>query len=163
MIEESVKMIHFNEDHPKFSNIYITNLTDKYAIVFDGKKFAVKNKTNVLTGIIQDHMSSLIGYKSKYNKNNPNTKIKTKLVNAFEKLQRDICNTDKKYYDEETNTMYKNYQDYKIDLLKIFIYNCSDKNKLEEIKKLEYLFEAELSEFDSDDDGDNKLDKEIIV
>ena len=38
-IEESIKTIHFNNNHPECQNILITNLRDDIAHVFDGEKF----------------------------------------------------------------------------------------------------------------------------
>ena len=33
-LEESIKMIHFNDARPEFRNIYITNLKDQYAYIY---------------------------------------------------------------------------------------------------------------------------------
>ena len=38
-IEKSIKYIHFNDKKPQYKNIFITNLKDKYAYVFDGDTF----------------------------------------------------------------------------------------------------------------------------
>jgi hypothetical protein len=53
-----------------------------------------------------------------------------------------ITKENQKYIDYENNSkVYKNYKDYKIDVVKMLIYNNSDKNKFDQIKKLDELFE----------------------
>ena len=36
-LEESIKQIHFNEELPEYSNIFITNMKDDLAYIFNGK------------------------------------------------------------------------------------------------------------------------------
>ena len=46
-------------------------------------------------------------------------------------------------FTDENNKVYKNYKDYKMEIIKLLIYNLCDKEKFEEIKKLDNLYEKE--------------------
>jgi hypothetical protein len=54
-INESIKYIHFNDKKPEYKNIFITNLKDKYAYVFDGDTFIIKEKNEVLDELLDNH------------------------------------------------------------------------------------------------------------
>jgi hypothetical protein len=43
-IEESIKIIHFNKNFPEYNNVFITNLKDNTAYIFDGEKFSATLK-----------------------------------------------------------------------------------------------------------------------
>ena len=43
-IEESIKKVHFNDDRPEYRNIYITNLRDNIAYVYNGTARIEKGK-----------------------------------------------------------------------------------------------------------------------
>ncbi len=47
-VQELVKLIHFNNKKPENHNVYISNMKDKYANVYDGKDWILKEKTDVL-------------------------------------------------------------------------------------------------------------------
>ncbi len=55
-LEESIKQTHFNKDHPEYNNIFITNMRDNLAYIFDGNKMIAITKTEVLTDLIDMHM-----------------------------------------------------------------------------------------------------------
>ena len=54
-INESIKFIHFNDKMPEYKNIFITNLKDKYAYIFDGDTFIIKEKDEVLDDLLDNH------------------------------------------------------------------------------------------------------------
>ena len=58
-IRKLIKYIHFNPDHKENHNIKIPNKRDKYAMVYDGKMWQVKNKKNMIT-TIADHAYGVI-------------------------------------------------------------------------------------------------------
>jgi len=58
-IRKLIKYIHFNPDHKENHNIKIPNRRDKYAMVYDGKIWQVKNKKNMIT-TIADHAYGVI-------------------------------------------------------------------------------------------------------
>ena len=53
-LEEPIKSIHFNDKRKEFKNIYITNLKDQYAYVFDGNKFTVGLKSDILGELVDN-------------------------------------------------------------------------------------------------------------
>jgi len=58
-IRKLIKYIHFNPDHKENHNIKIPNKRDKYAMVYDGSMWQVKNKKNMIT-TIADHAYGVI-------------------------------------------------------------------------------------------------------
>jgi translation initiation factor 2 beta subunit (eIF-2beta)/eIF-5 len=49
---ELVEYTHFNPKHPENHNIYIANLKNKYIVYYDGDKWAVSNKDDIMEDII---------------------------------------------------------------------------------------------------------------
>ena len=47
-INQSIKMVHFNNKRPELQNIIIKNLKDKNMQIFDGKNFIIDKKYNNL-------------------------------------------------------------------------------------------------------------------
>jgi hypothetical protein len=141
MIEESIKQIHFNSKYPEQNNIYITNLKDLYGHVFDGKSFVALMKNELLVELIDNHLFELYLSKDKY-------KLKEATINKITKLEERLEKTNKKYTDVN-DKVYKSYKDYMIDMLKLLVYNLSDKNKLEALKKIDSFVCKEL-ELDTD-------------
>ena len=58
-LEESIKMIHFNDARPEFRNIYITNLKDQYAYIYDGNKFIAVLKSDILETLVDNHIENI--------------------------------------------------------------------------------------------------------
>jgi hypothetical protein len=65
-IQKLIKQIHFNPKHKENQNIRIPNKKDKFALVYNGNKWVMENKMNVITqvtenayGIITDHCMDL--------------------------------------------------------------------------------------------------------
>ena len=54
-IEEGIKTVHFNKNYPEYSNIYVTNIKDDNAYVFDGVKFSVISKNDAIYDLIVNH------------------------------------------------------------------------------------------------------------
>ncbi len=127
-LEESIKLIHFNDKRPEYNNIFITNMRDKLAYIFDGKKFISVNKNDVIKNLINNHADEIEtlfdNYKDKL------TEFKSTRVQAF----IDLINDDDEYKDENNKT-YENYKAYKIDDIKRLIYNNSDNKKFTELRK----------------------------
>jgi hypothetical protein len=46
--------LHFNPKHPEYHNIYITNVKDKYAMMFDGKEWNLTMKDDLINKIYDD-------------------------------------------------------------------------------------------------------------
>ena len=69
-IRKLIKYIHFNPDHKENHNIKIPNKRDKYAMVYDGNMWQVKNKKNMITtmadhayGVIAEHCEDITSKK----------------------------------------------------------------------------------------------------
>jgi len=65
-IQKLIKHIHFNPNHMENQNIKIPNKRDKFGMVFNGEKWLMKNKQNMITEIagnaydlITDHCEDL--------------------------------------------------------------------------------------------------------
>ncbi|VBB18490.1 hypothetical protein YASMINEVIRUS_953 [Yasminevirus sp. GU-2018] len=46
--------VHFNPKYPEYHNIYISNMKDKYAMMFDGKKWTLTMKEDLINKIYDD-------------------------------------------------------------------------------------------------------------
>ena len=130
-IEESIKQIHFNDKRPEYRNIYITNLRDDIAYVYNGSKFEAVQKHSVISDLIDQHMNnievSLEDYKDK---------LPEKTADILDKLLEKLQDEETKITDENNNKEYKNYKSFKINEIKLMIYNETGKNT--EVIKLKY-------------------------
>jgi hypothetical protein len=125
-LEESIKRVHFNDEHPEYNNIFITNLKDDIAYIFNGEDFIVLDKNEVLSNLVDLHQNeiniSLEKHKKKLNFN-----VARRLEDFLDKLNDE----NRKFKDVENNKIYNNYKAYKIHSIKKIIYNKSKKNKLD--------------------------------
>ncbi len=147
MIEESIRKIHFNLTMPEQNNIYITNLKDLYCNVFDGKQFSAITKNELLPELIDIHLFELYLSKTK-NK----YKLKKSVIAKIDKLEEKLNKKNKKYIDEN-DKVYKNYKEYMADVIKLLIYNLSNKNQLDAIKKIDKFVHKKI-EIESDGEED---------
>jgi len=58
-LEEFIKKVHFNDKYPEYGNIFITNLRDNIAYIFDGKEFIASDKTDTIIELIDDHANEI--------------------------------------------------------------------------------------------------------
>jgi hypothetical protein len=130
-IEESIKQVHFNDNRPEYRNIYITNLRDDIAYIYNGNKFEAVQKHSVISELIDQHMNnievSLEDYKDK---------LPEKTACILDKLLEKLQDEETKITDECNNKEYKNYKLYKINEIKLMIYNETCKNT--EVIKFKY-------------------------
>lgn len=117
-LEQSIEMLHLNKTKMEYKNIFITNLKDDYAYVYDGDRFIAAYKTEVLNDIVENHS---------YNIETSMEEYKDKIApKTYEVLQKfiDMMNDDKtEFYAESQNKKYDNYKEYKKDMIKLLIYN----------------------------------------
>jgi hypothetical protein len=146
-LEESIKQVHFNDKLPEYSNLFITNMKDDLAYVFNGKEFIAVKKHEMLNELIDIHSNEINISLEKY-RNKLNEEVITRLEKFLEKLNDQYT----KMFDGNTDKTYPNYKAYKIDHIKLMIYNESDKKKLELLKSME----LEEKSFD-DSDSDNEI------
>ncbi|VBB18700.1 hypothetical protein YASMINEVIRUS_1232 [Yasminevirus sp. GU-2018] len=48
------EVVHFNPKHPEYHNVYISNIKDKYAMMFDGNKWTLTTKEELINKIYDD-------------------------------------------------------------------------------------------------------------
>ena len=131
-LEESIKQIHFNDNLPEYNNVFITNLKDDIAYIFNGKQFISIRKNEMLNDLIDIHVNE-INLSLEKNKN----KLNEKYVIRLEKFLDMLNDDDTKFTDQDNQRIYTSYKAYKINSIKLFIYNESDKKKLEILNKIE--------------------------
>ena len=131
-LEESIKQIHFNEELPEYSNIFITNMKDDLAYIFNGKQFISVRKNEMIHELIDIHTKE-INLSLEKNKN----KLNEKYVIRLEKFLDMLNDDDTQFTDNDNQRIYSSYKAYKSNSLKLLIYNESDKKKLELLNTME--------------------------
>ncbi len=143
-LEEGICKTHFNEKLPEYSNIFITNLKDPLAYIFNGKAFITVKKHFMINELIDNHINEInLSYEKMKNK------IVPKHADRIERFLEKLNDVDTKYVDPENARVYSNYKAYKMDAIKLAIYNESDKKKLELLKNIKLI---EKMDIDSDSD-----------
>ena len=130
-LEESIKLIHFNKKLPEYNNIYITNMKDTLAYIFDGTQFISVRKNDILDELIDNHRDQI---------ENSFEEFKSKLSDVrIRRLETflDLINNDGDKYIDGHNRIYKNYKVYKMEDIKMLLYNLSDAKKLEILKTID--------------------------
>ena len=135
-LEESIKKIHFNKNLPEYNNVFITNMKDDIAYVFNGKQFISVRKNDMLNQLIDMHVDEI---NISFEKNKG--KLNEKQIERLEKFL-DILNDEDTKYKDGTQRIFSNYKAYKINEVKLIIYNESDNKKLSTLTNIE-LFEKQ--------------------
>jgi hypothetical protein len=121
-VEECVKMIHFNEKLPQYNNIYITNLKDDLAYVYDGSRFTTTTKTDTIYDMITNYTEQIeLSFDDNKDKL---TEYKIKCVENY----LELINSNTEYIDQH-NKKYTNFKTYKVGDVKRLIYDKSDPKK----------------------------------
>ena len=113
-VPEMIKLVHFNNIHPENRNIYISNLKTNYVMVYDGEKWIVQNRDQMLDKLISDNEKFMHKKIGEWYEESDNAKYKR----AMKKFQ--------KYLNVNTNT---NLIDNIKDELKLMFYNNRDNNR----------------------------------
>ena len=154
-LEEAIKQIHFNDNLPEYSNIFITNMKDDIGYVFNGNQFISVKKNEMLNELIDCHLKeinlSLEQYKDKIN---------NVYVRRIEKFLDMLNDDDTKFTDENNSRTYPSYKAYKINSLKMLIYNESDKKKLDTLNSME--LEEKVYEICEESNNKNSKNNMII-
>jgi len=53
-VPELAIIIHFNKNKPEYNNVYISNLRDNNAIIYDGTKWCITDRSQVIDQIVED-------------------------------------------------------------------------------------------------------------
>ena len=74
-IVKMIKNINFNSAHPQNHNVYIPNKKDQYAMIYDGAKWLLNKKDDVIENLINNNYGRIINY---YEENGKNLTLKEK-------------------------------------------------------------------------------------
>jgi len=96
-----IEKIHFNPDKPENMNIYISNMKNKYLMVYDGKNWNIANKVEEIEKLYEEKELML----EEWLEQNKNTEMKEKFIKYLNNKEND-----------ETLNMIK-------DELKLMMYN----------------------------------------
>jgi hypothetical protein len=121
-LEKMVEIVHCG-DHDIFKNIVITNLKDKYAYKYDKEKgfFTTHTKVVLLDEVM---MYRIMDLEAIYNELSTANMIDRRTKGIIQKFLDDL-ESDEKYVDDSTE--YQNYKSYKMNNIKILLYNNQDK------------------------------------
>lgn len=131
-LEEGIKSVHFNPKKPEYGNIFITNMRDDLAYIFDGKHFISVSKNEMLNELVGIHIDEINISFEKLKE-----KINTSYVKRLEVFLEMLNDDDKEYYDEDNNKSYQNYRAYKINKVKNLVYDNSDAKKLKILNSID--------------------------
>ena len=74
-IVKMIKNINFNSAHPQNHNVYIPNKKDQYAMIYDGAKWLLNKKDDVIENLINNNYDRIINY---YEENGQKLTLKEK-------------------------------------------------------------------------------------
>ena len=144
-LEEGINKTHFNEKLPDYSNVFITNFKDPLAYIFNGNAFITVKKHDMLNEIMDTHITEInLSYEKMKDK------IIPKHADRIQKFLEKLNDIDTKYKDPDNDRVYSNYKAYKMDAIKLAIYNNSDKKKLEALKNIKLIEKIDVDSEDSD-------------
>ena len=110
-IEESIKKVHFNKKLPEYNNIFITNMRDSVAYIFDGEKFIITTKDDIIHELFRNHLDNIESFIEE-------AEI---LPNKYKRISNfldKINNEEKVFINEMNKKKYPNYKAYKLNLIK---------------------------------------------
>ena len=115
-IPHLIKMVHFDPKHPENHNIYVSNIQSKQLFLYDGKKWVLKNKDEIIDNLISSSEYKLKETLGKWIQDEEN---KGKYVFAINKFKKYL---EMKDNDQVTNNIKEE--------IKLMLYNnrelCKD-------------------------------------
>jgi hypothetical protein len=113
-------------NYNNFKNIIITNLKDSYAYKYDEKLgyFVAGNKNEICSDLIDNRVMDI---EAIYDQLATANKIDDRTKEIIQTFLDKIQNYDEKFNNRENNQVFPNYKDYKINQIKILLYNNQDK------------------------------------
>ena len=104
-VPKLIEAIHFNPDKPQNQNVYIPNIKNKYAMVWNGKKWVLNSREDIIDDMYDDNSDLLID--------------KLEQLKEFDKKNK-ILNKFKRFMDQKEDSDIKN----KIkEDIKLLLYN----------------------------------------
>ena len=128
---ESIKTVHFNKDLPEYCNIFITNMRDTNAYIFDGNKFILTSKDEVINELFSNHLENIEGFLE-------DAKIPENKYNKITKFLEALNDDDSSFIDEcNNNRKYNNYKANKLSAITKLIYNESNSKLLKKLNGID--------------------------
>ena len=123
-LEKLIEIVNCG-NYNQFKNIIITNVKDKYVYKYDEivGQFKLATKSEALNHLVDCRVADI---EIIYNELVENNKINVKTKDLIEKFINKFYDEDKKYYDLE-NIEYPSFKNYKINEVKILLFNNQDK------------------------------------
>ena len=123
-LEKLVEVIHCGK-YNQFKNIIITNMKDNYLYKYDDEmnQFVVSTKSDVLSSLVDNRVYDL---EVIYNELLETNKLDEKTKDIIEAFINKINYSDDKFNDGEGKE-YQTYKHYKINEIKVLLYNNQDK------------------------------------
>jgi len=86
-VKSMIERVHFNPLKPENMNIYISNIKDKYIMLYDGQNWNVANKKDELDRLYEEKEMML----EEWLESNPDQELKDKFVKYLNNKDNDEC------------------------------------------------------------------------
>ena len=86
-VKHLIERVHFNPSKPENMNIYISNMKDKYLMVYDGNNWNLANKTEELDRLYEEKEMML----EEWLDSNPDPILKDKFIKYLNNKESDDC------------------------------------------------------------------------
>ena len=86
-VKQMIEKIHFNPSKPENMNIYISNIKDKYIMVYDGSNWNLANKKDELDRLYEEKEMML----EEWLESNPEKELKEKFMKYLNNKENDEC------------------------------------------------------------------------
>ena len=86
-VKQMIEKVHFNPSKPENMNIYISNIKDKYIMVYDGNNWNLANKKDELDRLYEEKEMML----EEWLESNPEKELKEKFMKYLNNKEKDEC------------------------------------------------------------------------
>jgi len=86
-VKQMIEKVHFNPSKPENMNIYISNIKDKYIMVYDGSNWNLANKKDELDRLYEEKEMML----EEWLESNPERELKEKFMKYLNNKEKDEC------------------------------------------------------------------------
>jgi len=86
-VKNMIEKVHFNPSKPENMNIYISNIKDKYIMVYDGSNWTLANKKDELDRLYEEKEMML----EEWLETNPEKELKDKFMKYLNNKESDEC------------------------------------------------------------------------
>lgn len=86
-VKNMIEKVHFNPSKPENMNIYISNIKDKYIMVYDGSNWNLANKKDEIDRLYEEKEMML----EEWLESNPEKELKEKFMRYLDNKESDEC------------------------------------------------------------------------